>query len=283
MNWKIAIIVTVVVSFLICVGTAIYGGIQIYKSFQIEQNRALCNSSVPDVSIGGCTAILQSSAFNEADKTYAHFQRGVSYARKGDFDHAIEDDSEVIKSSPREALAYNNRGFAWQRKGDLDHAIADYTQAIQIVPEQTLAWFNRGEAYSLKGDYPRAIDDSSKVIKLEPKNSVAWNNRCYYRAIAGQLNDALEDCNKSLQLKPGVGATLDSRAFTYLKMKKYDLAISDYDAAIATKGDAHAPWLYGRGLARRARHDLAGSEADIAAARKIDPKIAEQFAKYGVS
>jgi len=289
MNWKVTGIVTVSVLCLIGFGATIYAAINIARSIimnqdnpTLAQNRLQCNSTNPDVSIRGCSAILQSSSATDADRTYAHFQRGLSYEHNGDLDHAIEDDTAVIKVAPTEAMAYNNRGFAYQRKNDLDHAIADYDQALRLVPELNLAWINRSDAYSLKGDYLHAIDDINHVIKLQPKNPVALNNRCYYRAIAGQLEDALADCNQSLLLKPGVGATLDSRAFTYLKMKKYDLAIADYDAAIGQDGN-RAPWLYGRGLARRAKHDLPGSSADIAAALKIDSGIAERFRKYGVS
>jgi len=289
MNWKVTGIVTVSILCLIGLGITIYAAINIVRSIITDQNssplaqsRLQCNSANPDISIRGCSAILQSTSATDADRTYAHFQRGLSYEHKGDLDHAIEDDTAVIKAAPTEALAYNNRGLAYQRKNDLDHAIADYNQALQLVPELNLAWINRSNAYSLKGDYLHAIEDINHVIKLQPKNAIALNNRCYFRAIAGQLEDALADCNQSLLLKPGVGTTLDSRAFTYLKMKKYDLAIVDYDAAIGQDGN-RAPWLYGRGLARRAKHDLSGSNADIAAALKIDPGISERFRKYGVS
>jgi tetratricopeptide (TPR) repeat protein len=281
MNWKIVGIVTVAVLSLTGVCGGIYTVFKMVHSFLSVQSRIQCNSDNPDVSIGGCSAILQSGLSGNSDRSNAYFRRGLSYERKGDLDHAIQDDTEVIRLNPKEYMAYNNRGFAFQRKGDLDHAIADYGQAIHFVPEMSLAWFNRGVTYNLKGDYTRAIDDFNHVIKLEPRNAKAWNNRCYYRAIAGQLNDALADCNQSLLLKPDAGATLDSRAFTYLKMKKYDLALKDYDAAIGKNGNK-AAWLYGRGLTRRARHDEAGSKADIAAAVKIDPKIAERFRKYGV-
>jgi tetratricopeptide (TPR) repeat protein len=145
-----------------------------------------------------------------------------------------------------------------------------------------LAWFNRGVAYNLKGNYQQAIDDFGQVIHFEPKNAMAWNNRCYYRAIAGQLDAALVDCNRSLELQPGIGATLDSRGFTYLKMKKFDLAIADYDAAIA-KDAKQAGWLYGRSVARRGKHDAAGAAADLAAATKLEPGVAIRFKRLGVS
>jgi tetratricopeptide (TPR) repeat protein len=289
MNWKIFGIATVGILCVVGMGATGWVAYKILQTLWYPQGgrvlameRVRCNSQDPAVSVGGCTAILNAKEAEPADKTYARFQRGKSYERLGDFDHAIEDDTAVIQANPKEAMAYNNRGLAYQRKGDLDHAMTDYDHAIQLVPELSMAWFNRGEAHQLQANYAGAIEDFSRVIKLQPKNAVAWNNRCYYRAIEGQLDAALADCNQSLLLKPGVGYVLDSRGFTYLKMKKYELAIKDYDQAIAQE-DHSAAYLYGRGLARRGMRDAAGSNADVAAALKIDPKIAEQFKKYGVS
>jgi len=288
MNWKVFGIVTVGILSVVGMGATGWVAYKILHALWYPQGgrvlameRARCNSQDAAVSVGGCTAILNAKEAEPADKSFARFQRGLSYERLGDFDHAIEDDTAVIEANPREAMAYNNRGLAYQRKGELDHALADYDHAIQLVPELSMAWFNRGEAHELQGNYAGAIEDFGRVIKLQPKNAVAWNNRCYYRAIEGQLDAALADCNQSLLLKPGVGYVLDSRGFTYLKMKKYDLAIKDYDEAIA-QNDHDAAYLYGRGLARRGAHDVAGSNTDVTAALKLDPKIAEQFKKYGV-
>jgi tetratricopeptide (TPR) repeat protein len=281
MNWKITGIVVVAVLSLIGIGGAIYGAVKVFQNILLAPVQQECNSKDADTSITGCTALLASSHANKGEREFAHLQRGLSYAKKGNLDGAIADDSEVIRINPRQYMAWNNRGLAYAKKGELDHAIADYTQAIAVVPEMNLARFNRSEAYSRKNDYPKAIDDLSEILKREPKNSVAWNNRCYFRAIAGQLAAALEDCNRSLQLMPGVSDTLDSRGFTYLRMKKYELAIADYDAA-EEAGGKRAPWIYGRGLAKRAQHDAAGAKADIEEAMKLDPKIAETFRGYGV-
>jgi len=292
MNWKLVGIVTVAVLCLIGFGATVWGGYNIVRSLirrtqpdSLAASRYRCNSADPAVSIAGCTAILRSSQAQDTDRTYAYFQRGLAYERHGDLDLAIQDDSEVIRRTPKEYLAWNNRGFAHLRKGDpadLDLAISDLDHAIRLEPEMTIARFNRGEAYNLKGDEQEAIDDFSGVIKLDPKNAMAWNNRCYYRAIAGQLDDALADCNQSLKLNPNEAATMDSRAFTYLKMRKYELAIADYDSVIHRFG-SQALWLYGRGLARRGKHDAAGAKADMNAAIQMDPKIVERYRKLGMS
>jgi hypothetical protein len=40
--------------------------------------------------------------------------------------------------------------------------------------------------------------------------------------------------------------------------------------------------LYGRGLARLKKGDTAGGNADVAAAKQVEAKIADDFSQYGV-
>jgi len=95
------------------------------------------------------------------------------------------------------------------------------------------------------------------------------------------LTQALADCNESLRLGPGDAATLNSRGFAYLKMRKFDLAVADFDAALKRNPRQSGP-LYGRGLAKRMNGDAAGGNADIAAAKRLDPDVARAFERYGI-
>ena len=71
-------------------------------------------------------------------------------------------------------------------------------------------------------------------------------------------------------------ATFDSRGFTYLKLGQWDLAIADYNSALRI--DSKLPSaLYGRGFAKLKKGDLAGGNADISAAKVLEPNIAGQF------
>jgi tetratricopeptide (TPR) repeat protein len=117
---------------------------------------------------------------------------------------------------------------------------------------------------------------------LQPANAAAWNSRCWTRAVIGQLQTALSDCNEALRLRPDYVHALDSRAFIHLKSGRYDEAIADYDAALRLDPKKVAS-LYGRGMAKRRKQDLAGGNADIAAARAIKADVSAEFARYGVS
>lgn len=143
------------------------------------------------------------------------------------------------------------------------------------------AYVNRGSAYATTGDHKRAIDDYSEALKLEPGEAVLWDARCHSRAVVGDLQAALADCNESLRLRPTIVA-FGTRGFVLLKLGRLDDAIAQYDEGLKVYAkSAHS--LYGRGVARRKKGDVAGGDADIAAAKAAKGDIADLFAQWGVS
>ena len=80
---------------------------------------------------------------------------------------------------------------------------------------------------------------------------------------------------------PGNADFLDSRGFTYLKMRRLPQALADYDASLKI-APRQAAALFGRGVVRRQMGDVSGGDADIAAATAIDGTVARQLARRGV-
>jgi regulator of sirC expression with transglutaminase-like and TPR domain len=91
----------------------------------------------------------------------------------------------------------------------------------------------------------------------------------------------LADCNESLNLRPNDPNTLDSRGFTYLKLRQPERAINDYDAVLQFDSK-NAYSLYGRGLAHLMLGNSDQGNQDIAAAKAIKAEIVDEFAWYGV-
>ena len=126
---------------------------------------------------------------------------------------------------------------------------------------------------------PRNSPNSdSRTFRIGP---TAFSVHCWTRAVADQLHPALADCNESLRLDPKDAATLNSRGFTCLKLGRFDAAIAEYDAALRIFPE-YTLSLFGRGVARRKKGDLAGGNADIAAAKAIQSDIAEELAVFGL-
>ena len=66
----------------------------------------------------------------------------------------------------QQELAHYNRGLAYARKGEYDLAIQAYNQALAHKPNLDPAYYNRGIAYARKGEYRRAESDFSKALAL---------------------------------------------------------------------------------------------------------------------
>ena len=70
---------------------------------------------------------------------------------------------------PKDIDAYNNRGVAYAKKGEYDKAITDYNKAIELNPEYARAYYNRGNAYAEKGEHDKATADYNKAIEIDPE------------------------------------------------------------------------------------------------------------------
>jgi tetratricopeptide (TPR) repeat protein len=121
-------------------------------------------------------------------------ERGALYESKGDYDKAIVDYSEVIKTFLEgrtdhwsELICdYFSRARAYRLRGDYDGAIADYSAMIELYPRLFLApskvWVAayykiRGETYCDKGDYGKAIEDLTEAIRLDPRDVLSISRR----------------------------------------------------------------------------------------------------------
>ena len=104
-------------------------------------------------------------------------------------------------------------------------------------------------------------------------------NRCWLRIILNDLKSALPDCDTALNYSPSDSGALSTRGFAYLRLNRAGEAILAYDAALQSD-PKNARALYGRGIAKRVVGD-SSTEADLAAAKALEPNVADDLAKYG--
>jgi hypothetical protein len=75
---------------------------------------------------------------------------------------------------------------------------------------------------------------------------------------------------------------MDNMAFVLYQQGDYKDAITAYDANLALH-PRHADSLFMRGYAKGKLGDQAGKDADIAAAKAINPGIAAEFSQFEIN
>ena len=134
------------------------------------------------------------------------------------------------------------------------------------------AFTYRGQAYAQTGDLDRSLADIEQVIRLDPDDAFAVGARGDIRLVKKEYDRALADYSKAVALAPDFDLALIGRGIVFLATGKYDSAVAEFDHALRLQ-PASAAALYWRGITKRQQGDVAAGEADIAAAKKIDPRV----------
>lgn len=210
--------------------------------------------------------------------------RGEAYAGKNDTKRAEADFTAALKLDATDAETLKARGDLRYGNKDADGAIADYTGLLVLEPDNVEARINRADALRNKNDMAGAIADYTHVIDWTPPKDpmqqfrlVTLRYTLSLRALAHEkqqdLDGAIADYTKSLAIMQDAD-TLSSRARIYLSKTDYERAIADYTGAIKfNPKDAEA--YCGLGLAKRAKGDAPGGDADIAKGKELKPDIGD--------
>lgn len=242
--------------------------------------------------------------------------RATFYAQTYEREKAIADLTKAISLMPT-AQYYAARAAHYRALGQSAKAIADARQAIELdlktadyalslaalqkdagdaagalalLQERIdLGGLDKNEFIGAKaetqaetGDVPGGLALVDAAIVKTPGNARLLNVRCWIKATQNvMLDTALKDCSKAIELSDSPEQPLDSRAMVYFRLGRNEDALADLKAALLRAPEQSAS-LFLRAIIRRSTGDKAGSDADLAAARGMDPQIDKQFRKFGI-
>lgn len=93
-----------------------------------------CNDDDAEISIQGCTAIIQAPGETPPNKGVALFNRGTSYMGIEQYASAVQDYTDALSRNPNDAETFNNRGEAWRAMGQKERADSDFRRARELDP-----------------------------------------------------------------------------------------------------------------------------------------------------
>ncbi|MFK2879464.1 aspartyl protease family protein [Rhodanobacter hydrolyticus] len=266
----------------------------------------------------GTDTIAASAA--DAPKTADDYAlRGQAYLSRGETAAALDDLNKAISMGPAKADWYATRGRVHLAMKQSDAAMDDLDQAIRLDPNDVGNLLQRARLKLARKDKAGAESDVAAAQNLAQPGSqqsrviaqfyyttgqpaealplldewirlhgndhglgVALNERCRARALANVLPDkALKDCRKAISLDGATPAYLESEGLAQLRMQDYADAITSFQQVVSQQ--PHWAWArYGLGLARIRSGQPDAGNADLAAAKAINPQIAAKFEKYGI-
>ncbi len=130
----------------------------------------------------------------------AYNNRGIDYAKRGQYQRAIDAYNQAIRLQPDQAMTYNNRGAAYCNLGQYDLAIDDFNNAIRLSPGDPATYCNRGIVYGKLGQYKLAIDDFNTAIRLNPDYAAAYYDRGVSYILQGNKKLGCPDAKKACDL-----------------------------------------------------------------------------------
>lgn len=246
--------------------------------------------------------------------------RGEAFLSRGDPNAAVTDLNEAIRLAPDQPAYYLARARAQAAQNQLDAASADLDKTVSLDPKSIDGLLLRASVRLTRHDSVGAMADVNAANALAPAGSPdsrdiaslylaldqpaaalplldAWirvhgddvllgsalNARCWARSLNNQsLDDALTDCRKAIKRDGENPAYLESLGMVQLRLGKYSESISTYETALAQNGQS--AWShYGLGLARIHSGQKDTGNADLIAARAINPDIDAQAAKFGLT
>ena len=101
---------------------------------------------------------------------------GSIYAGQGNHGEAIQVFSQYLKMKDAEMIApnhYNDRGLSYHAIGDYQNAIADFNQAIKTVPLYGSSYYHRGLTYQAMGQKQEALADFKRTLEVEKEHPEA--------------------------------------------------------------------------------------------------------------
>ena len=179
-----------------------------------------------------------------------YYSRGRAYTYMEELDKAISDYLKSLELEPELMMTIGHLAAVYLDQGQYDKALELSKKYVHLTETKgyTLgyyAYMSRGKCYYNLKDYDKAISDFKKVIDdyeshyeavVHRYAGMAYSEKGDGEQAKGCFEEAIELCTQQID-KGGITipGTYYERGLTYMELKEYDKAISDFKKVIELK------------------------------------------------
>ena len=120
-------------------------------------------------------------------------QRGIAFARQGEYQAAIAEFTRAIRRDPTFADAFYNRALVSIEIGNVGQAASDLGTVVEIRPGFVEGRIRRGRLYVAMNEHDKAIAEFTKAVEIDPQCAEALFHRSLVYYVRGDYEKALED------------------------------------------------------------------------------------------
>lgn len=208
---------------------------------------------------------------NPKDAARANLQLGTDYARKNDFDNAIEKLKRSIKQDSSVALAHSTIAYVYSAKGMNELADEEYRKAIDLDSSDASLRNNFGVFLCAHGKTDEALRNfvQAATSKNYATPEVAWTNAGVCAKRKPDIDAAERHFREALQANPKFADALSQMAMLSYEKKDY-LRCRAFMERYLSGGQATAEVLWVAALNER-------QLGDVDSARDYESRIKREF------
>jgi len=212
----------------------------------------------------------------EQQKALKHNDRGLELFSKGQFDGAMKEYQEAIRSDPKLAAAHNNLGSAYFATGRFEDAATSFKHACELDPDYGQAFFNlalsqiklgheqeanetlnaalhaynsAGEAQMKAGHFKEAEEAFLGMLQIDPEYAPALLRLGLVYNFAGRHAEAAQFLRRGVERDPNNAAAHELLAEALYGEQQYEEAAASAERALKLSPN-HPDALCFAGLAR---------------------------------
>jgi Tfp pilus assembly protein PilF len=131
-----------------------------------------------------------------------HYQRGLEFGGKRQWDSAIAEFKWAQQYAPQNAAIVRSLAFSYASHGDFELAETTYARGFAMDPSDPYGHADFAYILSEHGQSARAVDQLSSAIKLDPKVAALHVDMGWMAESTGDLARAETEFHEAVQLSP---------------------------------------------------------------------------------